>query len=103
MERLLLADMACLVTHRGRGIGKSRLALAEVTARVAAEFADGIGYVDVSNETVPDRVFTRSPSSGVAGDPSHPALDALIDHVADLDVSLVLDGLERVCGCDRPR
>jgi predicted ATPase len=97
VERLLLEDVARLVTLTGAGgIGKSRLALA-VAARVAAEFADGIGYVDMSNETIPDRVFTSiAEQLGVAGDPSHPALDALIHHLADLDVLLVLDGFERV-------
>jgi predicted ATPase len=97
VERLLLEDVARLVTLTGAGgIGKSRLALA-VAAKVAAEFADGIGYVDMSNETIPDRVFTSiAEQLGVAGDPSHPALDALIHHLADLDVLLVLDGFERV-------
>ncbi|HEU5112587.1 MAG TPA: AAA family ATPase, partial [Acidimicrobiia bacterium] len=97
VERLLLDDMTRLVTLTGAGgIGKSRLALA-VAAKVAAEFADGIGYVDVSNETMPERVFTSiAEALGVAGDPSHPALDALIDHLADLDLLLVLDGFERV-------
>jgi predicted ATPase/class 3 adenylate cyclase len=97
VKRLLLEDSVRLVTLTGAGgIGKSRLALA-VAAQVAAEFADGIGYVDVSNETMPDRVFTSiAEHLGVAGDPRHPALDALIDHLADLDVLLLLDGFERV-------
>lgn len=97
VERLLLEEGARVVTLTGAGgIGKSRLALA-VAAQVAAEFADGIGYVDVSNETMPDRVFISiAEQLGVAGDPSHPALDALIDHLADLDVLIVLDGFERV-------
>ncbi|HEX2403439.1 MAG TPA: adenylate/guanylate cyclase domain-containing protein, partial [Acidimicrobiia bacterium] len=95
--RLLLDDEVRLVTLTGAGgIGKSRVALA-VAAKVAAEFADGIGYVDVSNESAPDRVFTSiAEQLGVNKDPNHPALDALIDHLADLDVLLVLDGFERV-------
>jgi predicted ATPase/class 3 adenylate cyclase len=88
---------ARLVTLTGAGgIGKSRLAAA-VAGRLAARFPDGVGYVDLSNETDPDRVTkTIAEQLGVAGDPSHPALEALIDHYAALEALLVLDGFERV-------
>ncbi len=86
-----------LVTLTGAGgIGKSRLAAA-AAVRLAAHFPDGVGYVDLSNETDPDRVSkTIAEQLGVTGDPSHPALEALIDHFAVLDALLVLDGFERV-------
>jgi predicted ATPase/class 3 adenylate cyclase len=97
VEQLLRDPGARLITLTGAGgIGKSRLALA-VAGELASEFADGVGYVDLSNETAPDRVFTSiAEQLGVTGDPSQPALHALIDHLADLDVLLVLDGFERV-------
>jgi predicted ATPase/class 3 adenylate cyclase len=88
---------ARLVTLTGAGgIGKSRLAAA-VAVRLAAHFTDGVGYVDLSNESDPDRVTkTIAEQLGVSGDPSRPALEALIDHYAVLDALLVLDGFERV-------
>ena len=88
---------ARLVTLTGAGgIGKSRLAAA-VAVRLAARFTDGVGYVDLSNESDPDRATkTISEQLGVSGDPSRPALEALIDNYAALDALLVLDGFERV-------
>jgi predicted ATPase/class 3 adenylate cyclase len=97
VEGLLRDSGARLITLTGAGgVGKSRLALA-VAAELASEFADGVAYVDLSSETAPDRVFSSiAEQLGVSGDPSQPALDAVIDHVADQKLLLVLDGFERV-------
>ncbi len=93
----LIEEGARLVTLTGPGgIGKSRLAMA-VAGRLAARFTDGVGYVDLSNEAEPNRVArTMAEQLGVAADPSHSMLDALIDHHAALEELLVLDGFERV-------
>jgi predicted ATPase len=90
-------DGSRLVTLTGEGgIGKSRLALA-VASRIGARFSDGVGYVDLSNETGPDRMAKAAIEQlGLPGDPSGLALEALIDHYAPLDSMLVLDGFERV-------
>jgi len=97
VEGLLRDSGARLITLTGAGgVGKSRLALA-VAAELASEFADGVAYVDLSSETASDRVFSSiAEQLGVSGDPSQPALDAVIDHLADLKLLLVLDGFERV-------
>ena len=95
----LIEEGARLVTLTGPGgIGKSRLAVA-VAASLAAHFTDGVGYVDLSNEVDTERVAkTMAEQLGVAADPSHSMLDALIDHHAALEALLVLDGFERVTG-----
>jgi predicted ATPase/class 3 adenylate cyclase len=93
----LIEEGARLVTLTGPGgIGKSRLAIA-VAASLASRFTDGVGYVDLSNEADTERVAkTMAEQLGVAADPSHSMLDALIDHHAALEALLVLDGFERV-------
>jgi predicted ATPase/class 3 adenylate cyclase len=93
----LFEDGARLVTLTGPGgIGKSRVALA-VASRVGSRFIDGVGYVDLSNETSPERMAGAvAEQLGVAGDTSHSALEALITHFAPLQSMLVLDGFERV-------
>jgi predicted ATPase/class 3 adenylate cyclase len=94
---VLLEDETRLVTLTGEGgIGKSRLALA-VADRIGSRFADGVGYVDLSNETGPERMAKAMVEQlGLPGDPSGSALQALIDHYAPLHALLVLDGFERV-------
>jgi predicted ATPase len=93
----LLRDETRLVTLTGEGgIGKSRLALA-VAGRIGSRFPDGVGYVDLSNETGPERMAKAAVEQlGLPGDPSGSALEALIDHFAPLQSMLVLDGFERV-------
>jgi predicted ATPase/class 3 adenylate cyclase len=93
----LLEEGARLVTLTGEGgIGKSRLALA-VATRIGAQFSDGVGYVDLSNEANPERMAaTVVEQLGLAADPSGAALESLVDHFTSLQTLLVLDGFERV-------
>lgn len=88
---------ARLVTLTGPGgIGKSRLAAA------AAEVLDprhpeGVSFVDVSSESDPERVPAAiAERIGVPTDPNNPPLEALIDHLGQFDMVIVLDGFERV-------
>jgi predicted ATPase len=88
---------ARLVTLTGPGgIGKSRLAAA------AAEVLDprnpeGVLFVDLSSETDPERVPAAiAERIGVPTDPNSPPLEALIDHLGQFDMVIVLDGFERV-------
>jgi predicted ATPase len=93
----LLERGARLVTLTGPGgVGKSRLATA-IAARLAGRFADGIGYVDLSNYSEPEQVPKAIEEQlGVSSDPTHPGFDLLADHLAQLKMLLVLDGFERV-------
>jgi predicted ATPase/class 3 adenylate cyclase len=93
----LFDEGARLVTLTGPGgIGKSRLAIA-AAARLDPGYAEGVRFVDLSNETDPDRVPTAiAERIGVPPDAGRPALDILVEHLASLDILLVLDGFERV-------
>jgi predicted ATPase len=93
----LVEEGARLVTLTGEGgVGKSRIALA-VASRIGFRFPDGVGYVDLSNETGPERMASGiAEQLGVAGDPGGKAVEALVDHFAPLRSMLILDGFERV-------
>jgi predicted ATPase len=93
----LVEEGTRLVTLTGEGgVGKSRIALA-VASRIAVHFPDGVGYVDLSNETRPERMASGiAEQLGVAGDPGGRAVEALVDHFAPLRSMLILDGFERV-------
>lgn len=86
-----------LVTLTGLGgIGKSRIALA-AAERLQSSFTDGITFVDLSAEEdaaqVAAAIATRL---GVSGDRTRPAIEVVAEHLAPLQMLLVLDGFERV-------
>lgn len=78
------------------GAGKTRLAL-QVAAELVNEFADGVFFVDLSNETEPGAAFDeiartiRIPEAG-RGD----SLQILSSRLRDKELLLVLDNLEQV-------
>lgn len=86
-----------LVTLTGPGgVGKTRLALA-VARRVAAGFADGVAYVDLSPLTRPDQVEPAiTHSLGIAVDPRLPSREALLATLRDRSALLVLDTFEHL-------
>lgn len=89
------AGGARLVTLTGAGgIGKTRLALA-VAERAAADYPDGVFFVDLAEQHDPDRVLPKVAEA--AGVPiAGPALESLSQALAHQRVLLVLDNLERV-------
>ncbi len=93
----LLESGARLVTLTGPGgIGKSRIALA-VAERLDARYADGVSFVGLSDETAPERVpVAIADAFGLSGEGAGSAVEAVVNHVAPLEVLLVLDGFERV-------
>ncbi|MGZ4729632.1 MAG: ATP-binding protein, partial [Acidimicrobiales bacterium] len=79
------------------GVGKTRLSL-QVAADVLHRFADGAWFVDLASITDPSLVVREiaavvgARSEGGAGD----MLGALLDHVVDRQMLLVLDNCEQV-------
>src|SRR5579859_1359511 len=78
------------------GIGKTRLAQ-RVTLTLAAEFADGGCFVDLSDLWQPELVISRVAAAlGVDEELGRPLLDTLADAVARRRLLLVLDNCEHL-------
>ncbi|MDT9693464.1 LuxR C-terminal-related transcriptional regulator [Streptomyces sp. P9(2023)] len=97
------AELAAAVrTHRQvtavgpGGVGKTRLALA-VAAETAADFADGVWFVDLVPVTDPERVGAAvAAAMGVGEQPGRGIDDALLAALADREALLVLDNCEQI-------
>lgn len=96
-EVIAALDAASVVTLVGAGgIGKTRVAV-EVATQVAARFADGVAFVPLA--AVSDPRFVPDALAAALGidEPTGPAtLDALVAHLADRRMLLVLDNCEHV-------
>jgi predicted ATPase/DNA-binding CsgD family transcriptional regulator len=102
-----LLRTARLVTVTGPGgVGKTRVALRAVAqfgaaqvsgAALAGEFPDGTWLVELSGlhdpELLPDTVAT---ALGLAGTESHSQLDAILEHLRDQRLLLILDTCEHL-------
>ncbi len=86
-----------LVTLTGAGgVGKTRLAV-QIAARLDADFAGGVWYVDLASVTDPDVVpvaVTRA--LGLPDQPGRSAVDTLRHVIADHRMLVVLDNCEHV-------
>jgi len=92
-----LLRTARLVTVTGPGgVGKTRVAL-RAAAELAGEFADGTGLVELSGlhdpELLPDIVAN---CLGLPGTEARSQLDAIIDHLRDQRLLLILDTCEHL-------
>jgi non-specific serine/threonine protein kinase len=92
-----LLRTARLVTVTGPGgVGKTRIAL-RAAAQLAGEFADGAYLVELSGlhdpELLPD---TAASSLGLTGAESGSPLDAILDHLRDQQLLLILDTCEHL-------
>ncbi|HET9973108.1 MAG TPA: AAA family ATPase, partial [Streptosporangiaceae bacterium] len=99
-----LLRTARLVTVTGPGgVGKTRVALRAAAQFGAAQFAesgefpDGVWLVELSGlhdpELLPDTVAT---ALGLPGTESHSQLDAILDHLRDQRLLLILDTCEHL-------
>ena len=92
-----LLRTARLVTVTGPGgVGKTRVAL-RAAAELAGEFPDGAWLVELSGlhdpELLPDTVAS---GLGLAGTENHSQLDAILDHLRDQQLLLILDTCEHL-------
>jgi predicted ATPase len=86
---------ARLVTLTGAGgVGKTRLALA-VAERVAADYPDGVFFVDLAEQRDPDGVLLKV-AEAVGVPIAGPALESLSQTLTHQRVLLVLDNFDRV-------
>ncbi len=94
--RKLLADNRLVTLTGAGGAGKTRLAI-QIAAGVAAEFSDGVSYVDLAPVThalvVPVAVAR---SLGLPDQPGSSTVETLVRFVGDRQMLMVLDNCEHL-------
>lgn len=93
-----------LVTLIGSGgVGKSRLA-EQVVAQLAAQFVDGVRYVDLGSITDPAVApITMARALGLPNQPGRSAMDTLLHHLGDRQMLLLVDNCEHLLDASAPR
>jgi predicted ATPase/class 3 adenylate cyclase len=95
VEKLLVDNRLVTLTGAG-GVGKTRLAV-EIAARIAAEFRDGVWYVDLAPITHPAVVpVTVARALGLPDQPGRSTMDTLLRFVRDRQMLVVLDNCEHL-------
>ncbi|MGP0077406.1 helix-turn-helix transcriptional regulator [Mycobacterium sp.] len=95
VRRLLADDRLVTLTGAG-GAGKTRLAV-EIAARIAAEFGDGVWYVDLAPITHPGVVAVAvARALGLPDQPGRSTMDTLLRFVRDRQLLMVLDNCEHL-------
>jgi predicted ATPase len=95
LEKLLVDNRLVTLTGAG-GAGKTRLAV-EIAARIAAEFTDGVWYVDLAPVTDPDLVpVALARALGLPDQPGRSTMDTLLRFVRDRRMLVVLDNCEHL-------
>ena len=94
--RKLLADNRLVTLTGAGGVGKTRLAV-QVASQMAAEFGDGVWYVDLAPITDPDVVpVAVARALGLPDQPGRSTMDTLLRFVRDRQMLVVLDNCEHL-------
>ena len=94
--RKLLAESRLVTLTGAGGSGKTRLAV-QAANQLAAEFADGVWYVDLAPITDPDLVpVTVARPLGLPDQPGRSTMDTLLRFVHDRQMLMVLDNCEHL-------
>jgi predicted ATPase/DNA-binding winged helix-turn-helix (wHTH) protein len=102
VEAMLRRDELRLVTLTGPGgTGKTRLALA-VAEELAPEFRGGAAFVDLSAVVEPELVFPTIARALELAESEANVEEALLGHLRDLSLLLVLDNLEQLGAATQP-
>jgi predicted ATPase/class 3 adenylate cyclase/DNA-binding CsgD family transcriptional regulator len=94
--RKLLGDNRLVTLTGAGGAGKTRLAV-EIAGRVAADFRDGVRYVDLAPITHPSVVpVAVARALGLPDQPGRSTIDTLVRFVGDRPMLVVLDNCEHL-------
>jgi predicted ATPase/class 3 adenylate cyclase/DNA-binding CsgD family transcriptional regulator len=94
--RKLLAENRLVTLTGAGGAGKTRLAV-EVATQLAADYADGVWYVDLAPITDPELVpITAARALGLPDQPGRSTMDTLLRFVRDRQMLMVLDNCEHL-------
>jgi predicted ATPase/class 3 adenylate cyclase/DNA-binding CsgD family transcriptional regulator len=94
--RKLLAENRLVALTGAGGVGKTRLAV-EVANQLAAEYADGVWYVDLAPITDSDLVRVAvARALGLPDQPGRSTMDTLLRFVRDREMLMVLDNCEHL-------
>jgi predicted ATPase/class 3 adenylate cyclase/DNA-binding CsgD family transcriptional regulator len=92
----LLAESRVVTLTGAGGVGKTRLAV-QVAAKLAAEFNDGVHYVDMAPITDPEVVpVTVARALRLPDQPGRSTMDTLLRFVSDHQMLVVLDNCEHL-------
>jgi predicted ATPase/class 3 adenylate cyclase/DNA-binding CsgD family transcriptional regulator len=92
----LLAESRVVTLTGAGGVGKTRLAV-QVAAKLAAEFNDGVHYVDLAPITDPEVVpVTVARALRLPDQPGRSTMDTLLRFVSDHQMLVVLDNCEHL-------
>ncbi len=95
VRRLLGDDRLVTLTGAG-GIGKTRLAV-QVATQIAAEFGDGVWYVDLAPITDPGLLaVTAARALGLPDQPGRSTTDTLLRFIGNRHMLMVLDNCEHL-------
>jgi len=96
--RALVASSRLVTLTGAGGCGKTRLAV-QLAAGLLEEPGDGVWLVELAAVTGEDAVAPAiGEALGLAAQPARPALEALVDALAPLELLIVLDNCEHLVG-----